>query len=147
MRRHANVMSTWNECALRAVIFKPVAISYWKIVLPSSWLWSETRARTLWCRHEQPQRQQSAGLRMAHATAKERLSSLFGSPCIIVDGGWHFCHRKWRQSWSMTITARARHRFVARSEFQSSSASRYCTNYSKMQCVRICVFEHTGFFG
>jgi hypothetical protein len=84
---------------------------------------------------------------MVHATTQESSSSLFGSRCMIVHGGRHFCHRERRQSLSTTIMARKRHHFVAPFEFQSSSASRYCTNYSKIQCVCICVFEHTGFFG
>ena len=58
--------------------------------------------------------------------------------------GWTaFCHRKRRQSWSMTIMARTRHHFVARFEFLCCSAS----NFTKIQCVCVCVFKHTGFFG
>ena len=61
------------------------------------------RAGPSWCRHKRQQRQRSAGLRMAHAIAQESSSSSFGSRCIIVHGGRHFCHRKRRQSWSTTI--------------------------------------------
>jgi hypothetical protein len=42
---------------------------------------------------------------MVHATTQEGSSSLFGSRCMKVHGGRHFCHRKRRQSLSTTIMA------------------------------------------
>ena len=105
--------------------------------------------RGLWCRHERQQRWQSAWLCMAHATAQERSSSLFGSRCIIVHRRRCFCHRKRRQSWSTTITTRTHHHLLfARFEFQSSKvvATRGTVQISEKSSVSRLRFRTHWFF-